>query len=177
MLKPPEPMTNTFLTSTRFCAPAITPLLMYACALGAVWLWFHVAESFEKARSCRYTACDSWLARSARTGAEARDVKVLAETEGVVKRYCRVRAGARRARRPQRAMSGGRSTSNGTTMLYQHPGGQQGTRRVITREIEAYESQRVQLPFQTSSLAGKGQTKLSLLERSYIAGWNFLEEL
>ena len=35
MLKPPLPMTRTFLTSTRFLVPRITPLLMYAFALGA----------------------------------------------------------------------------------------------------------------------------------------------
>lgn len=107
MLRPPLPITKTFFTSTRSRAPAITPLLRYAWALGASWVLFHFGGSWEKARSCRYTADDSWLFRRARIGREARDVKARELADGVIARYCPVKAGARRARRPQRAISGG----------------------------------------------------------------------
>ena len=50
MLKPPLPMTKTFLTLTGFAAPFTTPLSRYALALGAVCVWSLRTLELEKSR-------------------------------------------------------------------------------------------------------------------------------
>jgi hypothetical protein len=55
MLKPPLPMTKTFLTLTGFAAPFMTPLSKYAFAFGAVCVWFRRNVELEKSRT--YLAC------------------------------------------------------------------------------------------------------------------------
>jgi hypothetical protein len=100
-------MTRTFFTSTRFCAPEIAPLFRYACALGAFCVWSHVAETFEKARSCRKAAGDSRVARRDVNDLGARDVKAREVAEGAMERCWLVRVGMRRANREQRAMFAG----------------------------------------------------------------------
>lgn len=104
-------MTKTFFTSTRSRAPAITPLFRYACALGASCVLFHVAETFVKARSCRYAACDSLVDLRETKGLEARETNDREEIEGMIERNWPGRAGARRARRPQRAIAGGQAAA------------------------------------------------------------------
>jgi hypothetical protein len=56
-----------------------------------------------KARSCRRAAGDSLAARRHDRGLALRDVNVR-EAEGAMERYWLVRAGARRAKREQRAI-------------------------------------------------------------------------
>jgi hypothetical protein len=97
-------MTRTFFTSTKFRAPAIAPLLRYACALGASCVVFHVAETLENARSCRRAADDSVVGRRLVNGLAVLDVKVREDAEGAKERYWLVRAVARRARREHRAI-------------------------------------------------------------------------
>ena len=106
-------MTRTFLTSTRFLVPAIAPLFRYDCALGASWVWFHVADTFENARSCRRAAGDSLAARREVNGLAVRDVKVLHDAEGAIERYWLAIVGARRANREQRAMFAGGHAAGG----------------------------------------------------------------
>jgi hypothetical protein len=129
MLRPPLPITRTFFTSTRFCAPAIAPLLRYACALGACCVWFHVVETFEKARSCcRKAAGESRVARKDVNDLAVRDVKVRHDAEGATERYWLVRAGARRANREQRAMFAGGHAAVGKLEARQCRGGLRLTR-------------------------------------------------
>jgi hypothetical protein len=85
----------------------MAPLFRYACALGASCVWFHVAETFEKALSWREAAGDSRMARREVKGLAVRDVKVRHDAEGKMERYWLVRVGARRANREQRAMFAG----------------------------------------------------------------------
>jgi hypothetical protein len=53
MLKPPLPMTKTFLTLTGFAAPFMTPLSRYAFAFGAVCVWSRQTAELEKSRTYR----------------------------------------------------------------------------------------------------------------------------
>jgi hypothetical protein len=85
-------MTRTFFTSTRFLAPAIAPLFRYACAFGA--------------------AGESLLPRREVNGLAVRDVKLRAVVEGAMERNGLVSAGARRARREQRAIAGGQAAES-----------------------------------------------------------------
>jgi len=74
------------LTSTKFCAPEMTPLFRYASALGAVCVLFHVDATFVNARSCRRAAGDSVLERSEVNGRALRVVKLREYVEGVTER-------------------------------------------------------------------------------------------
>jgi hypothetical protein len=134
MLRPPLPMTRTFFTSTRFRAPAIAPLFRYACALGASCVWFHVAETFEKARSCcRNAAGDSRVARREVNDLVVRDVKVRHDA-GATERYWLVRAGARRANREQRAMFAGNHAAVRASLKLDNAVGLRLTRMNAQRE-------------------------------------------
>jgi hypothetical protein len=75
--------------------------------LGASWVWFHVAETLEKARSCRRAADDSVVGRRHVNGLAVRDVNVREDAEGAKERYWLVNVGARRAKREQRAILAG----------------------------------------------------------------------
>ena len=69
-----------------------------------------------KARNCRIDADDSVVARSDVNGLAVRDVK-LREAEGAMERYWLVRVGARRAKREQRAIFAGGTSSRGSFKL------------------------------------------------------------
>jgi hypothetical protein len=105
-------MTRTFFTSTRFLAPAIAPLFRYACAFGASCVLFHLAERCVKVRSWRSAAGESLLPRREVNGLAVRDVKLRAVVEGAMERNGLVSAGARRARREQRAIAGGQAAES-----------------------------------------------------------------
>jgi hypothetical protein len=82
MLKPPLPITKTFLTSTGFEAPFITPLSRYAFAFGAVCDWLLRFVELENSRE--YLLClpaGVWLL-AYRHRVEARVVKVLEALRG-----------------------------------------------------------------------------------------------
>jgi hypothetical protein len=75
-------MTKTFLTSTGFEAPFITPLSRYAFAFGAICDWFLRFVELEKSRE--YLLClpaSVWLLAYRYRG-EARVVKVLEALTG-----------------------------------------------------------------------------------------------
>jgi hypothetical protein len=75
-------MTKTFLTSTGFEAPFITPLSRYAFAFGAVCDWF--LRFVEPEKSLEYLLClpaGVWLL-AYRHRVEARVVRVLEALRG-----------------------------------------------------------------------------------------------
>jgi hypothetical protein len=75
--------------------------------LGASCVVFHVAETFENARSCRRAADDSVVGRRLVNGLAVLDVKVREDAEGAKERHWLVKVVARRAKREQSAMFAG----------------------------------------------------------------------
>jgi hypothetical protein len=75
--------------------------------LGASCVVFHVAETFENARSCRRAADDSVVGRRLVNGLAVLDVKVREDAEGAKERYWLVKVFARRARREHKAILAG----------------------------------------------------------------------